>query len=84
MRARSARSSLRSFVLKSNAMALAAGKSPMRWEEVWEHFGTLLDRRTIIHSWLSSASLFDAASNGYRGVFSVNDEAYYLGARRAK
>jgi hypothetical protein len=71
----------RYFVLQSNAMALAAGKSPMRWEEVWKHFGTQLDSRTIIHAWLSSAALFDAANHGYRGVFSVNDEAYYLGAQ---
>ena len=48
------------FVQKSNAMALAAGKSPMRWEEVWKHFGTQLDPRTIVHAWLSSAALFDA------------------------
>ena len=59
-------------------MALAAGKSPMRWEEVWKHFGTDLDPRTIIHAWLSSAALFDAANHGYRTVYSVNDHAYYL------
>ena len=66
------------FVEKSNAMALAKNRSPMRWEEVWKHFKTDLDPRTIIHAWLSSESLFEAASNGYRTVFSVNSEAYYL------
>jgi len=66
------------FVEKSNEMALAAGKSPMRWEEVWKHFGTELDRRVIVHAWLSSAALFDAANHGYRTVYSVNDQAYYL------
>ena len=68
----------RYFVEKSNAMAIAAGKSPMRWEEVWKHFGAALDRLTIVHAWLSSAALFDAANNGYRAVFSVNDKGYYL------
>jgi hexosaminidase len=66
------------FVERSNAMALAAGKSPMRWEEVWKHFRTALDPRTIVHAWLSSAALLDAANNGYRTVYSVNDHAYYL------
>jgi len=67
----------RYFVATSNAMALAAGKSPMRWEEVWKHFGTALDPRVIVHAWLSSEALFDAASHGYRAVYSV-DEHYYL------
>jgi hexosaminidase len=66
------------FVGKTNAMAIAAGKSPMRWEEVWKHFGTALDQRTIVHAWLSSAALFDAANHGYRAVFSVSGESYYL------
>jgi hexosaminidase len=68
----------RYFVAQSNAMALAAGKSPMRWEEVWKHFGTALDKRTIVHAWLSSAALFDAANNGYRAVYSVDTSGYYL------
>ena len=68
----------RYFVMQSNAMAVAAGKSPMRWEEVWRHFGTSLHPSTIVHAWLSSQSLFEAASAGYRSVFSVNKEAYYL------
>jgi len=66
------------FVQRSNAMALAAGKAPMRWEEVWKHFGTALDRRTIVHAWLSSEALLDAASSGYRTVFSNSAENYYL------
>ena len=66
------------FVQQSNAMAVAAGKSPMRWEEVWKHFGTALHPSTIVHAWLSSEALFEAASAGYRTVFSVNRESYYL------
>jgi hexosaminidase len=66
------------FVQKSNEMAFAKNRSPMRWEEVWTHFKTDLDPRTIIHAWLSTETLFEAASAGYRTVFSVNNEAYYL------
>ena len=66
------------FVEKSNAMALTLGRDPLRWEEVWNHFKTDLDPRTIIHAWLSTEAMFDAANNGYRTVFSVNDQSYYL------
>lgn len=68
----------RYFVARTNELALASGKVPMRWEEVWKHFRTQLDPRTIVHAWLSSAALADATNNGYRAVFSVNDDAYYL------
>jgi len=66
------------FVARSNAMAVAAGRSPMRWEEVWRHFNTTLHPSTIIHAWLSSEALFQAASAGYRTVFSVDSRSYYL------
>ena len=65
------------FVLQSNAMAVALGKAPVRWEEVWTHFRTALDPSTIIQCWLSSAALIDATNNGYRVIFSVYHE-YYL------
>jgi len=54
-------------------------QSPIRWEEVWAHFGTQLDRRTIIHAWLSSAAAINATNNGYRAIWSV-DGQYYLDA----
>ena len=41
--------SLRYQVESVDAMAFARAKTPVRWEEVWQHFGTLLDQRTIIH-----------------------------------
>ena len=67
------------FVSKVDAMAIALGKSPIRWEEVWKHFGTDLDKRTVIHAWLSSGALIDATSKGYRAIWSV-DGLYYLDA----
>jgi hypothetical protein len=65
------------FVSNTNAMAIALGKAPVRWEEVWKHFRTSLDPATIIQCWLSSAALIDATNNGYRAIFSV-DSNYYL------
>lgn len=65
------------FVSKVDQMALDLNRVPVRWEEVWKHFGTQLDPRTIIHVWLSSATMIDVVNNGYRGVWSV-DGLYYL------
>ena len=67
------------FVAAVDAMAIGLGKSPVRWEEVWKHFGTDLDRRTVIHAWLSSDALIAATSAGYRAIWSV-DGQYYLDA----
>ena len=66
------------FVSQVDQMTINLNRSPVRWEEVWKHFGTALDPRTIVHAWLSSAALLDAANHGYRTVYSVNDQAYYL------
>ncbi len=67
------------FVERVDKMTLALGKSPIRWEEVWKHFGTDLDKSTVIHAWLSSDALIDATSKGYRAIWSV-DGLYYLDA----
>ena len=65
------------FVSVVDAQALSLNKIPIRWEEVWTHFKTALDPRTIIHAWLSIASLVEATSLGYRAIWSV-DGQYYL------
>ena len=65
------------FVANVDAMALALNVSPIRWEEVWAHFGTRLDKRTVVHAWLSERALVNATSSGYRAIYSV-DSDYYL------
>ena len=67
------------LVAAVDAATIALGKSPIRWEEVWKHFGTDLDPRTVVHAWLSSGALIDATSKGYRAIWSVDGE-YYLDA----
>lgn len=65
------------FVSAVDSMAISLNKSPIRWEEVWKHFGTDLDKRTVIHAWLSSDALINATNLGYRAIWSV-DGLYYL------
>ena len=37
------------FVQRLNAVALALGRSPLRWEDAWTALGTALDPATVIH-----------------------------------
>jgi hypothetical protein len=67
------------FVSKVDEMTINLNRSPIRWEEVWKHFGTDLDQRTVIHAWLSSEALINCTSLGYRAIWSV-DGLYYLDA----
>ena len=67
------------FVSQVDAMAIALHKSPIRWEEVWKHFRTDLDKQTILHLWLTTAALNDVVNNGYQAIYSV-DGQYYLDA----
>ena len=67
------------FVQAVDTMTLNLNKSPIRWEEVWKHFTTDLDKRTVIHAWLSKDALVQATSLGYRAIWSV-DGLYYLDA----
>lgn len=65
------------FVAEGNSMALALGRSPLRWEEVWSAFGSALDPATIIQVWKTRDVVANATSAGYRVVYSVAED-YYL------
>lgn len=49
------------------------------WQEIWDHFGTALDKRTIIQQWLpdSIALPLNVTSHGYRLVWS-DSSVWYL------
>lgn len=49
------------------------------WQEIWEHFGTQLNKKTIIHQWLpdSVALPLNVTSHGYRLIWS-DSSVWYL------
>jgi hypothetical protein len=57
------------FVNQTDLMAEGLNRNPVRWEEVWKHFGTQLRPSTIIHAWLSMATLQNVVANGYQGIY---------------
>jgi hexosaminidase len=58
------------FVQRNDAVARALGKSPLRWEDAWTALGRALDPATVIHVWLSPATLGNVTGAGYRAVYS--------------
>eukprot|EP00911_Craspedida_sp_UC1_P000889 UC1_evm1s677 len=66
------------FVNRTQAIARGFGREPVVWEEVWDHFGTKLDKSIIIHQWLPGSTIAkDAAAAGYRVLWST-DGVWYL------
>lgn len=45
------------IVEQAHSMVLGYGRSPVNWEEVFDHFGTSLDPSSIIHVWLDHDTL---------------------------
>ena len=58
------------FVQRMDAAARALGRSPVRWEDAWAALGARLDPATVIHVWLSPATLGNVTNAGYRAVYS--------------
>ena len=66
------------FVKRAQASARAIGKTVVGWEEIWRHFGTQLDKSTIIHQWLPNSTVAaNASAHGYRVLWS-NCDCWYL------
>ena len=54
------------------ALLLPAYRASLSSLQVWKHFGTALDPRTIVHAWLSTATVIDATNHGYKTIWSVD------------
>jgi len=66
------------FVKRSQAIARSYGRDVVGWEEIWDHFGTNLDKSTIIHQWLTGSNIaVNATAHGYRVLWST-DGVWYL------
>eukprot|EP01100_Stratorugosa_tubuloviscum_P015098 TRINITY_DN847_c0_g1_i1.p1 TRINITY_DN847_c0_g1~~TRINITY_DN847_c0_g1_i1.p1 ORF type:complete len:544 (-),score=243.52 TRINITY_DN847_c0_g1_i1:107-1738(-) len=64
------------FINFTLATAIANQRYPVFWEEVFENFGTQLDKKSIVHVWLDKTSLQSAVAAGYRAILSNNDLWY--------
>lgn len=66
------------FVRRAQSIARGQGRDVVGWEEIWNHFGTELDKSTIIHQWLPGSTIAkNATAHGYRVLWST-DGVWYL------
>ena len=67
------------YVKRVQNIAWGLSRSVVGWQEIWDHFGTALDKRTVIHQWLpNSTSLpLNVTTHGYRLIWS-DSSLWYL------
>ncbi|KAJ9454645.1 Beta-hexosaminidase 1 [Diplonema papillatum] len=66
------------FVNRVSDLVHGLGRSVTGWEEIWNTFGTSLNKSTIIQTWLSGSTVAkQATAAGYRVIYS-NSNAWYL------
>jgi len=63
------------FVNRVINIVLAQAREPVNWEEVYNHFGTQLNKQAIVHAWYSKATVAKAVNDGYR---TLNSDGWYL------
>jgi hexosaminidase len=65
------------FVSRVDSITESLNRYPVRWEEVWNHFGTQLSPETVIHCWLSEECVQNVTFHGRNALYAV-DGQYYL------
>jgi N-acetyl-beta-hexosaminidase len=68
------------FVGRAAAMAVARGKRPVQWSEVYDHFKTDLDPSTVVHVWKAVTNVTEVVANGYDVLVNVGyvPRSWYL------
>ena len=68
------------FVKRAASIAIAQGRRPIQWVEVFDHFGSKLDKSTIVHVWKAKSTLTAVVAAGYNALInnSPGDDSWYL------
>jgi len=68
------------FVKRAAEIALSQKRRPVQWVEVFDHFGTQLDNRTIVHVWKDKGTLAKVVAAGYDALLdnSPGSDSWYL------
>ncbi|PWA69327.1 beta-hexosaminidase 3 [Artemisia annua] len=64
------------FVLKAQKIAVSHGFEVINWEETFNHFGSKLDRKTVVHNWLGGGVAEQVVEAGLRCIVSNQDKWY--------
>jgi len=68
------------FVKRTAAIAIAQGRRPVQWSEVYDHFKTKLPKEVIVHVWKAVTNVTEVVANGYDVLRNVGYDAtsWYL------
>eukprot|EP01062_Namystynia_karyoxenos_P048312 TRINITY_DN3672_c0_g1_i7.p2 TRINITY_DN3672_c0_g1~~TRINITY_DN3672_c0_g1_i7.p2 ORF type:complete len:629 (+),score=239.74 TRINITY_DN3672_c0_g1_i7:76-1887(+) len=68
------------FVKRAASYAIAQEHRPVQWSEVYDHFKTKLDKKTVVHIWKSVTNVTEVVANGYQVLLNVgyNSVSWYL------
>ena len=63
------------FVNRSAHLAVAMGRRPVQWNEVFLHFGNTMPKEAIVHAWNNRSVIATAVGQGYNVI---NSQGWYL------
>ena len=68
------------FAKRASDIAISKGRRPIQWSEVYDHFKTELDKRTVVHIWKSVTNVTEVLANGYNVLLNVGyaPKSWYL------
>ena len=68
------------FVKRAATIAIEQGRRPVQWVEVFDHFHSALDKKTIVHVWKDKSTLTQVVAAGYNALInnSPGDDSWYL------
>lgn len=68
------------FSKRAAEIAIAMGHRPVQWSEVYDHFQTKLNKKTVVHIWKSNTNVSSVLANGYEVILNVGywPKSWYL------
>ncbi len=68
------------FVKRAAALALARGRRPVQWSEVYDHFKAQLPKETVVHVWKALTNVTEVLADGYSVLRNVgyDNTSWYL------
>lgn len=69
------------FVNRAAEIAVSQGRRPIQWVEVFDHFGSKLNKQVVVHVWLDKGTLQKVVQAGYSAILS-NNKVLYLDHRK--
>eukprot|EP00948_MAST-09A_sp_MAST-9A-sp1_P001530 g1530.t1 len=64
------------FAKRAAGLAISNGRRPVQWSEVYDHFKTKLDKKTIVHIWKGNTNVTEVVANGYNVLLNVGYAAH--------